>query len=366
MSSVADRMIDKVVRSPYGALAPRAREAIDLLAARIDAYRPTPMRTFEVDVAGRRRRIRLKLEGESPWRSIKGRTAIGLVASVAHRITDRSAIVESTSGNLGAALAALAGDLGMSFTAVVDDLLPAAMSERMRTAGARLVIADATQTGGDRLAARIRTVSEICAADPDALWTNQYANLANPLIHELWTGPELIAQAVGTQAVFAGVSTGGTLHGIAGAVRAAGKPIKVVGVDVEGSRAFGGCDHLRVLTGIGASRPSQHIGSETCDDVEVVPSWAGVLCCHGWERSTGLALGGSSGAVLAAALRHLSVHPELTDVVCVCADLGENYIDTIYDDTWVHNARERLRTAGLLGQVVDSDLYSIDLWEHAS
>lgn len=319
---------------PYRRAAPaRAGAVLDLLADRIARYPTTPVEAFDVRVEGRVRRILLKLEGESPWRSIKGRTAISLICSVAHRITDGSRLVESTSGNLGVALAALAADLGLPFTAVVDDRLPDMMRRRMRAFGAELLPADGAD-GADRLQSRLNTVARQCAEDPGVVWPNQYDNPMNPRVHEIWTGPELLAQAPDAQALFVGVSTGGTLAGVSRAARAARPELKIVGVDVEGSRAFGGAAGVRILTGIGSGIPSRYLGDGVCDAVEVVSSLAGARQCRAWREATGLGLGGSSGAVLAAALGHLARHPELDRVLCLCPDLGENYADTIYDDAW--------------------------------
>jgi N-(2-amino-2-carboxyethyl)-L-glutamate synthase len=136
------------------------------------------------------------------------------------------------------------------------------------------------------------------------------------------------------QALFVGVSTGGTLAGVSRAARAARPDLKVVGVDVEGSRAFGGPPGVRILTGIGSGIPSRYLEAGTCDAVQLVSSWAGARQCREWREATGLGLGGSSGAVLAAALHHLADHPELDHVLCLCPDLGENYVETIYDDAW--------------------------------
>src|SRR5450755_223241 len=333
--SRADEILGQLARPDRTRLSGHTAKGFDLLAERIAGYPVTPVVCYELRVAGRNRLIRFKLEGESPWRSIKGRTAIGLLASVLGRTTDRSALIESTSGNLGVALAALAGDLDLPFTAVVDDRLPSAMERRMRLAGADLQPADPGPDGTDGLSSRLRTVARLLAADPDALWPDQYGNLVNPLVHRVWTGPELLAQAPLAEALFIGASTGGTLAGISRAARAARPELKIVGVDVEGSRALGGPHGGRLLSGIGSSRVSGLCDQSTCDAVEVVSSRSGIVHCRAWQRATSLSLGGSGGAVLAAALRHLAAHPELTSVLCLCPDLGENYTDTIYDDAWV-------------------------------
>jgi cysteine synthase A len=312
----------------------RADQILSMLADQVADYPATPVVDFGIKVTGKTRRIHLKLEGESPWRSIKGRTAISLMASIAPGVTESSHLVESTSGNLGVALAELARDLRLRFTAVTDDRLPDAMSRRMLKAGAELVLADRNLASGDRLLSRLKTVEQLCNADSASIWPNQYENPMNPLIHEIWTGPELLAQVPDVDAAFIAVSTGGTLAGVSRAVRAARRGIKIVGVDVEGSRALGGPDGSRILTGIGASRPSAFLDKSAYDAVETVSSWSGVQQCREWRRMTGLSLGGSSGVLLAAALRHLEQHPEITRVVCLCPDLGDNYVDTIYNDEW--------------------------------
>ena len=220
----------------------------------------------------------------------------------------------------------------------MDGRLSPQLETRISAHGATIVRAD-DRPDGDGLASRIRTAARLCAADPDALWTNQYANAANPMIHETWTGPELLTQVTTAQAIFIGASTGGTLGGISRAVRNAGRNIKVIGIDVEGSRVFGGQPGPRIVTGIGASRPSRHLSATDCDAVAIVPSWDAVVQCRRWQEATGLALGGSSGAVIEAALKCLAEDPGLREVLLLLSDFGENYLETIYDDQWVDMQR---------------------------
>jgi cysteine synthase len=337
--SVYSEILTKISRTRETSLSAFGQRTVARLERQVRNYPVTPMSCYQVDVHNATRVVRLKLEGESPWGSIKGRTAIGLVASLLHQVTPRTRIVESTSGNLGVALACLTRNLGLGFTAVIDDRLPTAMSCGMRAAQAQFISAVPDQSGGGRLAARLAVVAWLAGSDADVIWPNQYENNANPLIHEIWTGSELAAQAPRAQAVFIGVSTGGALAGVSRAVRRAMPNCKVVGVDVEGSQVFGRPVAPRVLTGIGASMRSRHLDSGDYDAVEIVSSWSGIAQCRAWEESAGLRLGGSAGAVLAACMKHLAAHPELTDVVCLCADLGENYRDTVYDDAWVQCQR---------------------------
>ena len=343
MTVRSGRVLDELIALPGEIDSACTKKVIGLLAETVAAYPETPVATFDVIVAGRRRRIHLKLEGLSPWGSIKGRTAVGLLASVAPLLTDRSRIIESTSGNLGVAMAGLCRELAVPFTAVVDDRLPACVNRMIRHQGAELLAVHGTRDADDDLQVRrIRLASHLSALDHNVIWTNQYENAANPLIHAIWTGPELFNQLPHVQAIVVAASTGGTLGGLARATRSNNSNIMVVGADVVGSRVFGGPSGPRVLTGVGASRPSRHLQNVSCDAVEIVPSWHGVARCREWRDKTGLSLGGSSGVVLAAALRCFAVRPQLTTVACVCPDLGDNYADTIYDDDWLRSQRAAL------------------------
>lgn len=301
----------------------------------VSAYAATPVTRLSVRVAGRPRSIDLKLEGLSPWGSIKGRTALGLMASVAHRVGPHTTIVESTSGNLGVALARLCADIGLGFTAIVDAALPQAMRDGMDAAGARIRAVTGAE-GGSGVAFRVREAERYAAEGPDVVWPNQYGNAGNTAVHACWTGPELAETVdLADTAVLAPVSTGGTLSGLTRYLRAHHPLTRAVGVDVVGSAAFGKEPGRRSLTGIGSGLRSQFVTADDCDGVVAVSDDEGISACLRVADMTGLRLGGSSGAAVAAALRHLEAHPELERVVCVCPDMGENYSETIYNPEWV-------------------------------
>jgi N-(2-amino-2-carboxyethyl)-L-glutamate synthase len=329
---VVDRLIEEVPDNPL------AVGLVNELRRQIAAYPATPVVLFPIRVGGRWRNVWLKLEGESPWGSIKGRTAVGLLASIVSRFQPGCRLVESSSGNLGVALAALAATCGARLTVVVDERLPAALRSRLTAYSAEVVMADPDATASD-LQRRLDTIERLIDAHPDWIWLNQYENPANPRAHEMWTAPELLDQLPEFQAVFVGVSTGGTLAGVAAHLRRVMPSIRVVGVDVEGSVVLGGPPGWRLLNGIGASRPSTHLLTTTLDAVAVIPSWAAIGCCRAFAEATGLRLGGSSGAALSACLTAMSADEDLIDAVCLCPDLGANYGDTIYNDQWIRNEK---------------------------
>ena len=272
--------------------------------------------------------IHLKLEAFNRFGSIKARTAAGLIDALEAKdlLWPGIRIVESTSGNLGVALAGIAAERGYRFTAVVDPRTPPALLEGMAALGAEVDLVTEPDGAGGYLISRINRVRALTTGRPDRVWPNQYANPANPRAHELGTGPELARQAGGAMdAVFVAVSTGGTLAGIGRYLRAHHPRCRVIGVDVPGSVVFGGPPGPRLLTGIGSSVRSRFLEPWMYDGhLEIEPGEA-LAACRRLAGQTGIEVGGSSGAVLAACLRYLRAHPEIRHPVCLCPDGAIDY-----------------------------------------
>lgn len=304
-----------------------------------DAHTRTPLRPIRVRRAGRVRRLWLKLESYNPTGSTKFRTALGLLRSLdgERPLRPGTTLVESTSGNLGLALAWLAATLDCKFTAVVDPKVPPQTRALMEDAGAQLVMVGERDRHGGYLLTRLATVRDLCAADPSARWTNQYGNWASPAVHRDTTGVELVEQTRGRlDAVLVAVSTGGTLTGISERLRRCVPAARVVAVDVAGSIVTSDCAHAHLLTGMGATRKSSFLAPHHYDGAIRVRDVEAFAYCRMLEHDTGMALGGSSGAVLA------SFVGSMTDTlagarcpVAVCPDGADNYRTTFYDDRWL-------------------------------
>jgi N-(2-amino-2-carboxyethyl)-L-glutamate synthase len=301
----------------------------------------TPMWPVTLLVGGRARVAHLKVEGENPCGSIKDRTALALVTSLERggRLRSDSVLVESTSGNLGVALALIARARGYPFVAVVDPKTTAENLARMRALGATIEMVDAPDHTGGYLVSRLRRVAALCASSPRFVWTDQYSNPANPAAHYKGTGPEIRRQMPATvKAVFIPVSTGGTLAGIGRYLRETSPATEIVAVDARGSVIFGGQPGPRRLTGIGSSRASAFVGPRLYDDHILVGDEAAFTACRMLARATGIRVGGSSGAALAACAQYLGRHPDVREIVCVCPDHGDNYSTSIYSDAWLRRA----------------------------
>ncbi|MFG3527108.1 pyridoxal-phosphate dependent enzyme [Streptomyces sp. NPDC047917] len=325
------------------------------------ALHPTPLLRLDVTHQGRVRRLGLKLENHGPTGSVKDRSAVGLLRSLHDEqpLVPGTVVVESTSGNLGLALAGLLPALGCDFLAVVDLKTPHTTRRSLADSGARVIVVDRPDGLGGYLLSRLSRVRELCADNPGYRWPDQYGNWAAPAIHRRTTGPELTGQA-GPElgSVYVPVSTGGTLAGISAHLREHRPDVTAIAVDVRGSLAVSGSAGRRLVPGIGASRPSVFLRTPHSYDRAVhVDDIEAIAVCRIIAEDIGLALGGSSGCAVRAMLTDQETAG--TDdrlAVCLAADGGAKYRDTLYSDNWANeqgvakeitSAVEQLRSEGL-------------------
>jgi N-(2-amino-2-carboxyethyl)-L-glutamate synthase len=304
----------------------------------VDQIGNTPIEPIYLVIEGRVRKVHLKLEGANPAGSVKDRTGYALVQDLEQRglLRKGSVVIESTSGNLGVALAFICWAKGYTFLAIVDPKTTQENLAKMQALGAVIELVDQPDANGGYLLSRLVRVQEFCQLSDKYVWTDQYSNAANPHIHYTSTGPEIYCQLNGkVDAVFAAVSTGGTLAGIGRFFRQVSPTTRIIGVDARGSVVFGTPPGPRKLTGIGSSRHSSFLSKEMYDTHLLVGDEEAFAFCHALHAATGIKVGGSSGAVLAACASYLHTHPEMEHVVCICADNGENYTSSIFNDQWL-------------------------------
>ena len=308
----------------------------DLLAR---ARTGTPLQAVAVRRGAAVHRLWLKLESENPTGSTKYRTALSLLRAIdtERPLLPGTQVVESTSGNLGIALAHVMTRLKGHFIAVVDPKVPAYVRELMRREGARLVMVDQPDQHGGYLLNRLKMVHQMLSAEPQLRWPDQYHNPANPEVHRTVTAAEILRQTNGdVDTALVAVSTGGTLAGISDGLRASDARIRLVAADVDGSTALGAPAHRHLLTGVGASRRSSFLRADHYDHSEYVTDAEAFAMCRLLLQDTGLMLGGSSGVVVAAFLRRMTQHGAVDGCqVAVAPDGGDRYRATVYSDDWL-------------------------------
>jgi N-(2-amino-2-carboxyethyl)-L-glutamate synthase len=205
--------------------------------------------------------------------------------------------------------------------------------------GARIHVithAAADQDGG-LLGARIGYVRALCASDKRFVWLNQYANPGNWNAHFRTTAPAITREFPQLDVLFIGAGTTGTLMGCARYLREWPRPVHVVAVDSVGSVTFGSAAARRMIPGLGtAVRPPQ-LDESFVDEVVLVEEADTIRTCRRLAKH-GFLFGGSTGTVVFAAINWLKQHNanDLT-AVAIAPDLGERYVDTIYNNEWVQD-----------------------------
>lgn len=269
--------------------------------------------------------------------SAKERSAHRLLTSLLEDGTLRpgGTVVESTSGNLGVALARQCAIGGLTFVAVVDDRINPSTVGIIEAFGAR-VERVRVEPGADRLRARIDRAEEIVAATPGAVRVGQYERSANPRAHAEGTMPELVADLGRPPThLYVAVSTCGTILGCQQAIAAHGWDTRVVAVDADGSALFGGTPGERRLPGLGAGQETAHSVRARPDALHRIDELDAVRGCRLLARKEGLLVGASTGAVLAA-IAHDRASFGADDVVAMLVhDGGAPYLHTVFDDAWV-------------------------------
>lgn len=281
--------------------------------------------------------LALKIEGLNTAGSIKLKAAVGLLDDAEARgaLRPGGRVIESSSGNLGIALSSVCAARGYRFTCVVDPNTSAHSIGLIRAYGAEVVLVDRRDANGGFLQSRIDYITERLRTDPELVWPNQYANPANPAAHRDRTAAAIGKQLTDVDYLFVGAGTTGTLMGCVDYFREHSPATRIVAVDTEGSVTFGYPPARRHIPGLGTSRRPEIFRPDGVDEVVLIPEHEAVLMCRRLAVERGLAMGGSTGSVLAAVNRKRAELPKGASVVAIGPDLGERYLNTVYDDDWV-------------------------------
>lgn len=280
----------------------------------------------------------LKCEGFNFAGSVKLKAAAAMVEAAEREgvLAPGSTIVESSSGNLGIALSLIAADRGLRFVCVTDPRCNPASVKVMRALGAEVrVVADKDANGG-YLGGRIKYVQDLCASGDGYVWLNQYANRNNWLAHYRGTAPAIDRQFPDLEVLFVGAGTTGTLMGCARYFREHRRPVTIVAVDAVGSVTFGGIPERRMVPGLGTSARPALVDESYIDDVVHVAEPDTIRTVHALS-SRGFLFGGSTGTVVSGASRWLDAKYPGEDpvAVAIAPDLGERYLDSLYDESWL-------------------------------
>lgn len=303
----------------------------------------TPMVELTTIGRGLPHRLLAKCEFLNPAGSVKdriGRYIVSRAEEAGLLIPGVSTLVEATAGNTGVALAA-AGAGRYRVIVTMSTKMGPEKEAMMRAWGAQVVRCpyEVAPSSPD---AFINTARRIASETPHAYYVDQFANPWNREAHEATTGPEILDQTQGQiAALVCGAGTGGTVMGVARALRAAGCAATIVLADPEGSiladRLRGGTlpGHGYLIEGIGGDFVPDLLDLDFVDAACTVTDRESIQMCLRLQREEGLWVGGSSGCAVAAAVRVAEQLPgPRSNIVVILPDGGSRYTSTIYDQRW--------------------------------
>ncbi len=274
-----------------------------------------------------------KVEAFNPAGSVKDRIARAMLdaAEADGRIDRDTVLVEPTSGNTGIGLAALAAARGMRLILTMPDTMSVERRNLMRAYGAELVLTD----GSKGMKGAIERANELAKEIPNSFIPGQFANPANPAVHEATTGPEIWRDTEGAVDVLvAGVGTGGTVSGAGAYLKRMNPGIKVVAVEPAASPVLSeGRAGAHKIQGIGAGFVPDTLDTGVYDEVITVSNEEAFAVGRELAAKEGLLVGISSGAAVAAATR-VAQRPENKGktIVAILPDTGERYLSTAMFD----------------------------------
>ncbi|MCA9599967.1 MAG: cystathionine beta-synthase [Myxococcales bacterium] len=328
-----------------------------ILDSVIDAVGSTPM--VRLSRIGRDLPCELlgKLEFLNPGGSVKDRIGVRMLleAEKAGRIKPGDTLIEPTSGNTGIGLAMTAAVRGYRMIITMPEKMSREKQVVLEALGAE-IIRTPTEAAWDSPESHIGVAKRLKEVIPNSHILDQYGNPDNPNAHEEGTGQEIIEQCGGKlDACVLTAGTGGTITGVARAIKRAMPSCQIVGVDPEGS----------ILAGPGEikSYKVEGIGYDFIPDVldrNLVDRWIksndrdSFRTARQLIRQEGLLCGGSSGSAVWAAMQVAKDMPKGSRIVTILPDSIRNYLTKFVDDSWMrqHGFTESDWEIGSIGDIV--------------
>ncbi len=289
-----------------------------------------------------------KAEFMNPGQSVKDRAALYIIQDAIRsgRLRPGGRIVEGTAGNTGIGLAMVAAALGYRTTIVIPRTQSQEKKDAIRLAGAELVEVDALPYSNPDNYIRYsgRLAEALNESEPNgAVWANQFDNVANRQAHEETTGPEIWEQTDGKIDGFVcAVGSGGTLAGVARALRTRNPDIQIGLADPHGAALYSyytsgdlKAEGTSITEGIGQGRITANLEDFKPDHSFRIDDAEALNMVFDLAQHEGLLLGGSAGLNVAGAI-HLArrLGPGRTIVTILC-DHGSRYQSKLFNPAFL-------------------------------
>lgn len=270
-----------------------------------------------------------KLESFNPAGSAKDRVALSIIETAEREglLTPQSVIIESTSGNTGIGLCAVAAAKGYKVIIVMPESMSEERKKMMTVYGAELILtpAELGMKGANDKADQL--ANEL----PNSFKADQFNNIANVKAHYQTTGPEIWNDTDGKVDIFvAGIGTGGTITGVGRYLKEQNPNVKIVAVEPAASPLLSkGVAAPHKIQGIGANFVPNILDKNVYDEIITVTDNDAISTAKDFVKSDGMFVGISSGAALfAAKLVASRSENKGKNIVVLLADTGERYLST--------------------------------------
>lgn len=270
--------------------------------------------------------VYVKLEYMNPGSSVKDRIALAMIEAAEKKgnLQPGGTLIEPTSGNTGIGLAMIAAAKGYKAILVMPETMSMERRNLLRAYGAELVLTP----GPEGMGGAIRKAKEL-AEENGYFLPQQFENEANPEIHRLTTGKEIVEQFDELDAFVSGIGTGGTITGAGQVIKEKWPNAKVYAIEPKDSPVLsGGKPGPHKIQGIGAGFVPAILDTKIYDEVIQIDNDTAFETARRVAREEGILGGISSGAAIAAAVQVAEKLGKGKKVLAILPSNGERYLST--------------------------------------
>jgi cysteine synthase A len=288
----------------------------------------------------------------NPGQSVKDRAALFIIQDAVKRgeLKPGGIIVEGTAGNTGIGIALVGNAMGFRSVIVLPDTQIQEKKDTLRLCGAELIEVPAVPYSNPNNYVKMsgRLAEQLAKTEPNgAIWANQFDNIANRQGHLETTGPEIWRQTDGKIDGFScAVGTGGTLAGIAMALKERNSAIRIALADPMGAALYSyyttgtlKAEGSSITEGIGQGRITKNLEGAPIDIAYQIPDEEAVPIIFDLLEHEGLCLGGSSGINIAGAVRLAKELGPGHTIVTILADYGTRYQSKLFNPEFLREKK---------------------------